>query len=93
MGSAAFVRQTVNVFGGMRNPFAAGKNILFTIFDGFRSQIYRSYKKATSVSSQVPFFQNQVDDYTDLAYADSYMQAGFAPVKALAARKEQEWMS
>jgi hypothetical protein len=88
MGSATAAAQTagltVSVFDGTRNPLAGGKNILFTIFDGFRNQVYRNYDQASSVPFRVPFYDNLGDDYTVIAYTDGYLQAGFSPVKVSA---------
>lgn len=92
MGSATAAAQTaaltVSVFDGTRNPLAGGRNVLFTIFDGFRNQVYRNYKQASSVPFRVPFYDNLGDDYTVIAYADGYTQAGFSPVKVSAAVPE-----
>ena len=88
MGSAAPAPQTatirVSAFDGTRSLLSETVNVLFTIFDGFRTQVYRDSDRGASVSFQVPFYDNQGDDYTIIAYADKYTQAGYFPVKVSA---------
>jgi hypothetical protein len=55
---------------------------LFTVRDGNQSQVYRDFQKASSLTLDgLPFFNNFGDNYTVLAFADGYSQAGFTPVK------------
>jgi hypothetical protein len=85
MGSAGVAAQTAarkgNIFDGTRNPLPSGVDVLFTVFDGFRNQIYRDYYESPSVSFKVPVYVNLGDNYTVIAYAGNYTQAGFCPAK------------
>ncbi len=88
MGSAMAVPRTailrVNVFGGTRLLLSGDTNILFTVFDGFKKQVFREFRQASSVPFRVPFYDNLGDDYTVIAHTDGCLQAGFFPVKVSA---------
>src|SRR5260370_33019716 len=49
--------------------------------DGNQKQLFRDDKKGANLPFEVPFYNNLGDNYTVLAYADNYEQAGFHPVK------------
>jgi hypothetical protein len=69
---------TVNVFSGRREPMEKGVNVLFTLRDGNQNEVYRKFKKVSSLTlDNLPFFNNFGDSYTVLAWADDYQQAGF----------------
>ena len=70
----------VTVFDGTRQPMAAGAQILFTIIDGNAKRLVRDYYPAAK-TFRLPFYDNFGDNYTVVAYADGYTQAGFTPVK------------
>jgi len=73
---------TVNVFSGARTPFPAKKKILLTVTDGNQKQVHRDFHRASSITLQgLPFYDNFGDNYTVLASADGYGQAGITPVK------------
>ena len=73
---------TVNVYDGTRKPFVSGVNILYTITDGNQNQLLRrEIASANLKASDLPFYDNLGDNYTVLAYADGYRQAGYSPVK------------
>lgn len=73
---------TINIYDGTRKPFAAGKNILYTITDGNQKQWVRKEVNTPSLTATgLPFFDNYGDNYCVLAYADGFQQAGFVPVK------------
>ena len=73
---------TINIFDGTRRPFAAGKNILYTITDGNQKQWFRKEVAKPSLTAKgLPFFDNFGDNYCVLAFADGFQQAGFVPVK------------
>ena len=73
---------TINVYDGTRQPFAVGKNILYTIIDGNQKQWVRKEVATPSLKATgLPFFDNFGDNYCVLAYADGFQQAGFVPVK------------
>jgi hypothetical protein len=58
-----------------------GVNVLFTLRDGTQKEIYRKFKKTSSlILDHLPFFDNFGDRYTVLAWAEGYQQAGFTPV-------------
>src|SRR6202795_5146292 len=69
----------VNVFDGARQPFAADFKPLITITSGFHKQLVRDNYPAGQ-TFDLPFYDNLGDNYTVLAYADNYSQAGFTPV-------------
>lgn len=71
----------VRVFNGKREAFPPESEILFTVTDGNQKRLYRDEHKSPLVII-VPFYNNFGDNYTVLAYADGYEQAGFTPVKA-----------
>jgi len=73
---------TINIFDGTRQPFQAGKNILYTISDGNQKQWVRKEVATPSLTATgLPFFDNFGDNYCVLAYSDGFQQAGFVPVK------------
>jgi hypothetical protein len=76
---AATIR--VNLFDGTRNLLPKTTDVLLTVFDGFKKQIYRDYYASARVSFPVPFYDNAGDNYTVIASAKDCLQAGFFPVK------------
>ncbi len=70
----------VRIFDGTRQPVAAGVQVLFTIMDGTGKRVYWDYYPAETVF-RVPFHDNFGDNYTVVASAGGYTQAGFTPVK------------
>jgi hypothetical protein len=70
----------VNVFDGARQPMGTGVRILITITDGSNKQLVRDYFRPGQ-TFDLPFYNNLFDNYTVVAYADGYTQAGFTPVK------------
>ena len=71
----------ISVFDGSRGPVPAGTEVLFTVRDGNQQQVFRDFRQAsTLVLNQLKFFNNFGDQYTVLAFADGYEQAGFTPV-------------
>ncbi|MFN7994234.1 MAG: hypothetical protein U0Q18_11555 [Bryobacteraceae bacterium] len=71
---------TLNIFDGSRQPIPAGTQVLHTITDGNGKQLVRDYHPA-GTTFKVPFYDNFGDNYTVVAFADGYSQAGFTPVK------------
>jgi len=72
---------TINVFSGKREPVEKGANVLYTLRDGNQKEVFRKFKKASSLTlDNLPFFNNFGDSYTVLAWADDLQQAGFTPV-------------
>ncbi len=84
MATATAAPQTaevqVNIYDGTREILSTNPKILITIVDGFRKRVIRDYYSA-SQSFKVPFYNNLGDDYTVVAWADNFTQAGFSPVK------------
>lgn len=74
-------RITLNVFDGRRQPVSPDLDILITIRDGNLHQLFRDYRKGPTVNFDVPFYNNLFDNYTVIAYAKGYSQAGFTPVQ------------
>jgi hypothetical protein len=72
---------SIDVFDGSRKPLPAGVEVLYTLTDGNQKQAYRNFLKGASVRiADLPFFNNFGDQYTVLAWASGYLQAGFTPV-------------
>ncbi|MBI4873316.1 MAG: hypothetical protein HY822_01645 [Acidobacteria bacterium] len=79
----------VNVYDGTRELLAKKMPVLYTIFDGFKKQILRDFKKSPSVTFRVPFYDNLGDNYTFLAHAGGYAQTGLFPIQVSAGVTEQ----
>jgi hypothetical protein len=71
----------LNVFNGTRRPISSDVNILVTLRDGTPKQIHRDHHHGPSIPFSVPFYDNFGDNYTVIAFADHYQQAGFHPVR------------
>lgn len=71
---------TVNVFNGTRQAMPQGTKILLTVRDGAQNQLFRDFVDGPSVKLELPFHNNFADDYSIVAFADGYEQAGFQPV-------------
>jgi hypothetical protein len=75
-------RATVNVFDGTRNPYSDHAQTLITVRDGNQKTQSREFHKVSSVLfTGLPLFNNFGDDYTFLAAADGYKDAGYFPVR------------
>jgi hypothetical protein len=73
---------TVNLFSGDRMPFPATTEVLLTVIDGNQKQVHRETHKASSITFEgLPFYDNFGDNYSVVASAKGYSQAGFSPVK------------
>ncbi len=73
---------TIRLYSGSRQPFPAGGQALLTIRDGNQQQVFRDYIDQPSFTlSGLPFHNNFGDNYTVVAWAEGYAQAGFTPVK------------
>ena len=71
---------TINVYDGTRNLVKDGTSVLYTIIDGNQKQLLRKSYNKSSKDFDVPFYDNFGDQYTLIAWAKDYQQAGFAPV-------------
>jgi len=80
----------INIYDGTRQLLTPGTNVLYRVIDGNQSQIYGQYQKASSLLlKDLPCYDNFGDNYTAIAWANGYRQAGFTPIKlspALASR-------
>lgn len=75
-------RAMVNVFDGTRALYSGHAKPLITVRDGNQKVISRDFHDDPSVFfTSLPLFDNFGDDYTFLASADGYKDAGFFPVK------------
>jgi hypothetical protein len=71
----------VNIFDGTRKLMPQGTPILFTVRDGAQNQVFRDYVNSTNATFELPFHGNFADNYTIIAFADKYEQAGFQPIQ------------
>ena len=79
---AAGGRAMVNVFDGTRSLYSDSSQILITVIDGNHNVVFRGFQGKASIFFQdLPFFDNLGDEYTFLASADGYKDAGFVPVR------------
>jgi hypothetical protein len=74
----------ISVFDGTRKPIAAGAQVLLTVMDGNQKQIVRDYFTVPRKFDGLPVYNNYGDNYTVLASATGYKDAGFTPIKMLA---------
>jgi hypothetical protein len=70
----------IRIFDGTRRPISSDVRILITLTDGNGHQLVRDYAVSGSMF-KVPFYDNFGDNFTVLAFADGYRQAGFTPIK------------
>jgi hypothetical protein len=84
MATVAAASQTsplkVNIFDGTRQPIAGNVQTLYTITDGNNSVLFRDYR-SPGAQFNLPFYDNFGDNYSVVAFANGYDQAGFTPVK------------
>jgi hypothetical protein len=79
----------VNVFDGRRQLYSDAPQILITVRDGNQNTQSREFHTSPDVFfTGLPLFDNFGDNYTFIASADGYKDAGFFPVK-LAANVDQ----
>jgi hypothetical protein len=72
----------ITIFSGTRQQFPSGENVLLTVRDGNQQQVFRDYVNEPSLTlSGLPFHDNFGDNYTVVAWAKGYAQAGFTPIK------------
>lgn len=70
----------LRIFDGLRNLFSLPVPFLVTITDGTRIQRVRNFYQTNDITFDLPFFNNNGDNYTVVVWAKGYKQAGFAPV-------------
>ena len=78
---------TINIFDGTRQPIAAGTQVLLTVIDGNQKQLIRDYFPVPK-KFDVPIYDNYGDNYTVLASATGYKDAGFTPIKMVAGAEQ-----
>lgn len=71
---------TVNLFDGRRQPMPQTPQALMTIIDGAQNQLFRDYVSGPNVKFDLPFHDNFSDNYSIVASATGYEQAGYQPV-------------
>jgi hypothetical protein len=72
----------IGLYSGTRQQFPSGENVLLTVRDGNQQQVFRDYVNKPSLTLDgLPFHDNFGDNYTVVAWAQGYAQAGFTPVK------------
>ena len=72
----------VNIFSGARQPIDNSLEVLIRIIDGNQHEWYGERLKGPNHYFQdLPVFNNFGDNYTVVAWAKGYAQAGFTPVK------------
>jgi len=71
---------TLRLFDGTRNTLPGGSELLVRISDGAQHQIVNRFFKKSSLEFKVPFVDNFTYNYTVLATAVGYRDAGFFPV-------------
>src|SRR5260370_13100244 len=60
----------------------AGVDVLYTVINGNQNQVFRDFRKGSGVTlTGLPFFDNFGDNYTVVAWASGFEQAGFTPVR------------
>lgn len=73
---------SIGLFSGTRKQFPSGEKVLLTVRDGNQQQVFRDYiNKPNFKLTGLPFHNNFGDNYTVVAWAKGYAQAGFTPVK------------
>jgi hypothetical protein len=71
----------VHVVDGARKPLTAA-DLLIRLLDGNQKQVHSSFPKSpTILFRDLPFADNLADNYTVIASARGYLQAGFSPVR------------
>jgi hypothetical protein len=75
-------RAMVSVFDGTRQPYSDKPKLLITVIDGNQKvQVRKFYDRPNVFFAGLPLFNNLGDNYTFLASADGYKDAGFVPVR------------
>ncbi|HKD09257.1 MAG TPA: hypothetical protein VKB79_25360 [Bryobacteraceae bacterium] len=70
----------VSIFNGARQPMDRAAQILLTVWDGAQNQLFRNFVAGPNMRLELPFHNNFADNYSIVAFADGYEQAGFQPV-------------
>jgi hypothetical protein len=71
----------VNVVDGTRQPLVTDKKLLVRVIDGNQKEQSADFHNGPVVRfNDLPVFDNFGDNYTVIAAADRYLQAGFTPI-------------
>jgi hypothetical protein len=71
----------INLYDGTRELLDPQTKVLLRIIDGEQRHVFTDFVKAPTIRVTVPFQDGLRDNYTVLASADGYVQAGFHPVR------------
>jgi hypothetical protein len=72
----------IDVYDGTRQLLAPAVDILYRVIDGNQKEVFSGFEATASLLvNELPFYDNWGDDYTVIASADGYRQAGFTPVR------------
>ena len=84
---------TIGLFSGTRQQFPSGEKVLLTVRDGNQQQVFRDYiNKPNFKLTGLPFHNNFGDNYTVVAWAKGYAQAGFTPAQGNARLCRLPWI-
>jgi hypothetical protein len=79
----------VNIFDGTRQPIRAGTQVLLTVIDGNQKRILNQFYTVPNILVEgLPIYDNFGDNYTVLASAKGYKDAGFTPIKMVAGAEQ-----
>jgi hypothetical protein len=70
----------LNIFNGARQPFPLATPVIVTIVDGQQNQLFRDSIHGPNASFSLPIHNNLADNYSVIAFANGFLQAGFQPV-------------
>ncbi len=73
----------LNLFDGARNPLKAGTEILVRIRNISQKEVVNNFYEVSNIRFEFPFQDNFDDNYTVLASASGFHDAGFTPVKTV----------
>ncbi len=78
--SPATARMLVHVVDGTRTALPPQVELLIRILDGNQNPVHVGNHKTSTIIFDLPFHDNLADNYTVIASAPGYLQAGFTPV-------------
>jgi len=74
-------RILINLYDGTRQLLPANTEVLLRIRDGDQQEVFSQFRNGPTHFIDVPFNDNLRDNYTVLASASGYVDAGYFPVK------------
>ncbi len=82
---AALGRAMINIFDGTRESYSDDAKLLVSVINGNNKLVSREFHDESSILfTDLPIADNFADNYSILAAADGYKDAGFFPVKMAA---------